>query len=456
MNNKLINNVNDNIQPVADVDFATALESSENLKKLTKKELAELRKQRKEFMAMSKIPEEDQRGLIDAPLNESISYDYYVVSDGENPRHSDVFTSSGRESAIARAKSRKGHWEVLHFLDNGDCEKIFEITNEGLNEDINTSDSSVSEIHEFLKEQIPAFIEGFEGAARLIIDDRIALMIGWSKGYGEEHRDDVIQNKDEPDFGLNAGLKVWTSDDLWCDYDYANFPYRKDGDVLDYSWSIEKDEDLRKLAEHIWDVYNTELKDLNMTEYGEIIEDETEEEKDESLDESKKSDLNEEDKALKETWAGEDIISDLADRAKLIYKDGNHDLSDCVSEAIDEGLIYSNDIYELFKHYMPMEDSDVIATYYDDLYEDVVKELSDELDTDDEEVEEALNKLKESKALKEEKTLEEEKIEEKIEKIEDKPLIESKESVDESIDEEGYIDLSIDDVNDMYSTLGNM
>lgn len=44
--------------------------------------------------------------------------DYYVVSDGKNPKHSYVFTEKGRESAIDMLKDYKGngYWEVLHYV----------------------------------------------------------------------------------------------------------------------------------------------------------------------------------------------------------------------------------------------------------------------------------------------------------------------------------------------------
>ena len=44
--------------------------------------------------------------------------DYYVVSDGVNPRHSYVFDEKGRDLAINMVKAYKGdgYWEVLHYV----------------------------------------------------------------------------------------------------------------------------------------------------------------------------------------------------------------------------------------------------------------------------------------------------------------------------------------------------
>ena len=61
--------------------------------------------------------------VLSEGLEES-SEDYYVVSDGKNPRHSAVYSEDGKDSAIEDAKSRHGYWEVLHYV-NGKPEKIW-------------------------------------------------------------------------------------------------------------------------------------------------------------------------------------------------------------------------------------------------------------------------------------------------------------------------------------------
>ena len=82
----------------------------------------------------------------------------------------------------------------------------------------------------------------------------------------------------------------------------------------------------------------------------------------------------EESKELKETWAGEDVIDDIVDRAKSNIADGA-DVDDAVFQAIDEGLIYNKDIYALLEHYGSIDTSTIIDSYYDDLYSDVVSNL---------------------------------------------------------------------------------
>lgn len=89
---------------------------------------------------------------------------------------------------------------------------------------------------------------------------------------------------------------------------------------------------------------------------------------DDEYDESLKS------KSVKESWEGEDIIDDLVDRAKSLIEEGQ-DASDAVSEAIDAGLIYTDDIFALAQHYGSIDDSALIESYYDDLYNDIYSNL---------------------------------------------------------------------------------
>lgn len=81
-------------------------------------------------------------------------------------------------------------------------------------------------------------------------------------------------------------------------------------------------------------------------------------------------------KLLKETWRGEDVINDLVDRAKLWLEDG-HTIEDAVIGAIDDGLIYSRDIWDLAEHYGVIDDIELIDKYYDYLYEDIYNKLAE-------------------------------------------------------------------------------
>ena len=137
-----------------------------------------------------------------------------------------------------------------------------------------------NKIAKFIKESVEWLIAEQQGCCRYKLDDHLAIYVGWSAGYGNEKRDDVIQAKDDPDYGINVGIKVWTSDYMQTDFDWLNFPYYENGDVLDMSMVIAcKDDiadglsesvDYEPLADTLIRWYD-EVKDLNMNDNGMII-----------------------------------------------------------------------------------------------------------------------------------------------------------------------------------------
>ena len=129
-----------------------------------------------------------------------------------------------------------------------------------------------NKIAKFVKESVEWLQEIQEGCCHYMLDDHLAIFVGWSAGYGDEQRDDVIQAKDEPDFGINVGIKVWTSDALMTDYDWINFPYYENGDVLDCGISIAHNDDYEEIASHLINWYNM-MKDLTLANDGQILED---------------------------------------------------------------------------------------------------------------------------------------------------------------------------------------
>lgn len=138
-----------------------------------------------------------------------------------------------------------------------------------------------NKIAKFVKESVEWLQKEQQGCCRYKLDDHLAIFVGWSAGYGNEKRDDVIQAKDDPDWGINAGVKVWTSDYMQTDYDFLNFPYYEDGDVLDMGLTVAYKEDISDglleamdceiLAEILLRWYD-EVKDLEMNDDGKILE----------------------------------------------------------------------------------------------------------------------------------------------------------------------------------------
>lgn len=157
-------------------------------------------------------------------------------------------------------------------------------------------------------------------------------------------------------------------------------------------------EDLSKVSDKQLDEL-TDLADSVDSIYDEYVRAEIRDVCGDFVNESCKSKKKE--KKLNETWKGDDVIDDLVDRAQSLINDGNYgDKSECVSQAIDDGLIYSRDIIDLAEHYGVIDDSELIERYYEDLYNDVYSRVEEpeeeEEDEEDEDDEDTNEKLEES------------------------------------------------------------
>lgn len=207
---------------------------------------------------------------------------------------------------------------------------------------------NAKDISKFLKDSVDWLIDQEMGCTTLKLDDRLAICVGWLPGYGAEVRDDVIQSKTEPDYAINAGIKVYTSDDMRTDYEFINMPYYKNGEVVQTDVSIEPAEDYDELAKYFLKEYEG-MKTLNMTEDGEIIEE---------VKESKC--LNEEEKALTKSpykkLIGEyfdytmdfdflDIVANVLDRIDDFTSDED------IYQSVDDELIYTQDQWTILEFY---------------------------------------------------------------------------------------------------------
>ena len=124
-------------------------------------------------------------------------------------------------------------------------------------------------IAKFIEESVQWLIKEKQGCCRYQLDNHLAIFVGWSAGYGDEKREDVIQDEDALDWGIDVGLKVWTSDYMQTDYDFLNFPYG-DEDVWDMGLSVAPNADYDYLAKSMLEWYN-EAKELDMTDDGKIL-----------------------------------------------------------------------------------------------------------------------------------------------------------------------------------------
>lgn len=127
-----------------------------------------------------------------------------------------------------------------------------------------------NKIAKFIKESVEWLQKEQQGCCRYQLDDHLAIFVGWSAGYGDEKCDYVIQAKDALDWGINVGIKVWTSDYMQTDYDYLNFPYYENGDVLDIELSVAPNDDYEMLTNDMLRWYD-EVKDLELNNDGLII-----------------------------------------------------------------------------------------------------------------------------------------------------------------------------------------
>ena len=130
--------------------------------------------------------------------------------------------------------------------------------------------TQMKQLSQWLKESVDWLIDRQAGCCTFILDDHLAVCVGWSEGYGHEPREDVIQGIDDLDYAVNVALKVWTSDSMRTDLDYINAPYYENSDVVDTAVSISKNEDYDKLAEYFLEEYE-KLKDLEIRDDGLII-----------------------------------------------------------------------------------------------------------------------------------------------------------------------------------------
>lgn len=131
-----------------------------------------------------------------------------------------------------------------------------------------------NKIAKFVKKSVEWLIKEQQGCCTYRLDDHLAVCVGWSGGYGEEDRNYLIQAKDNPDYAINVGIKVWTSDYMQTDFDWLNFPYEEDGDVWDMSLGIEPNDNYEDIADMMLKWYD-EVKDLELNNDGLILEEAT-------------------------------------------------------------------------------------------------------------------------------------------------------------------------------------
>lgn len=128
------------------------------------------------------------------------------------------------------------------------------------------------QLSQWLKDSVNCLIDHQEGCCTYKLDDHLAVCVGWSAGYGDVYGpgDYCIQAKDDPNYAINAALKVWTSDSMRTDLDYINAPYYDDGEVMDFGFTISPGEDYWMLARDFLEAYH-DVEDLVIEDNGHIV-----------------------------------------------------------------------------------------------------------------------------------------------------------------------------------------
>ena len=137
------------------------------------------------------------------------------------------------------------------------------------------------QIARFLEESIDTLLNSDYTISRMKLGNGLMLAVGWSAGWGKEIRDDVIQDKANPDYAICAG--IFMEDNTETDLDYLVMPYYENGEVYDTNSGISpKDsrDNYRGYADFLLREYK-ELSSLNIDKDGVIIEKE-----DDDIDES--------------------------------------------------------------------------------------------------------------------------------------------------------------------------
>lgn len=121
-------------------------------------------------------------------------------------------------------------------------------------------DSNTSELANFIKNAVDELIPNWEGCYTFKLDDKLAVCVGWSSGFGNKKRNDIIQSRGNHDWAIVAGIKDYRSDEsMLTDYDWIDYPI-VNGEAIDIEEPIAPNEDYSKLAREFIDEYNYLLR----------------------------------------------------------------------------------------------------------------------------------------------------------------------------------------------------
>lgn len=226
---------------------------------------------------------------------------------------------------------------------------------------------SLKEVAKFLKEEVEFLTQNQNYAGGwLQLGNGLAVVVCWEPGWGDEKRDDCIQADGDLDYALCAGIKIYNPHDT---PDYWTMLSNKEGDIVTETVGIVPDEDYVHLAKIMLQDFDF-VKDVDYDKDG-VIQEEVpnEEEVETSQDESLKEDIDVVSQAIYDTFqTGSDkfidIVRDLVDRVD------NYEDEEDIMRAIDDGLIYTEDQWEVMKHYQSPSDAN-----FNDAMESLISDI---------------------------------------------------------------------------------
>lgn len=148
---------------------------------------------------------------------------------------------------------------VQEFIDSYGYDKLLQEAiayvekNKGMNEAVNNSRLDKAKIAKFIKDSVNDLMTTDYTNSRYILDDDLAIFVGWSDGYDETPEEGEIYKEDSPTWRPNVGIKVRNDYD-WADYDFLNFPWYPDGEVWDTGVTLNKADDYSSEAD--WMIKN--------------------------------------------------------------------------------------------------------------------------------------------------------------------------------------------------------
>lgn len=126
-------------------------------------------------------------------------------------------------------------WSYIYYLD------------ENLKNIKGGKNMKVKKMAKEIKMAVKTLVASENGCVTIKLDDHLAICVGWSDGFNPKDNS-IIHSKTEPTFGLVAGIKVWTSDDLRTDFDWLNSPFFENQEVIDTDVVISVEQDYVFLA----------------------------------------------------------------------------------------------------------------------------------------------------------------------------------------------------------------